>query len=147
MNTGWWGIDIHGCYSLMEISFVPMCTCKNNRRIWRHNASLRTSQINRGDVTMLKQEIPFLGRWQKERSMLVFIIILFFDSQILLLCQVQSMVIFHWHSLEPFKTCKGLSEVIYQRSLCILTDIYDGNPSAGRTVFYTETALLCAFSF
>ena len=39
MNTGWWEIDIHGCYSLVKIAFAPICTCKNNRRIWRHNAS------------------------------------------------------------------------------------------------------------
>ena len=40
MNTGWWEIDIHGCYSLVKIAFAPICRCKNNRRIWRHNASI-----------------------------------------------------------------------------------------------------------
>ena len=38
MNTGWWEIDIRGCYWLVKIAFAPICTCKNNRRIWRHNA-------------------------------------------------------------------------------------------------------------
>ena len=40
MNTGWWAIDIHGCYSLVKIAFAPICACKNNRWIWRHNASI-----------------------------------------------------------------------------------------------------------
>ena len=40
-------IDIHGCYSLVKIAFTPICTCKNNRQIWRHNASISRSR----DVT------------------------------------------------------------------------------------------------
>ena len=44
MNTRWWEIDIHGCYSLVKIALGPMCTCKNNRRIWRHNASISRSR-------------------------------------------------------------------------------------------------------
>ena len=36
----WWEIVIHGCYSLVKIAFAPICTCKNNWRIWRHNASI-----------------------------------------------------------------------------------------------------------
>ena len=47
MNTGWWEIDIHGCYSLVKIAFAPVCACKNNRRIWHHNASASRSH----DVT------------------------------------------------------------------------------------------------
>ena len=47
MNTGWWEIDIHGCYSLVKIAFAPICACKNNRRIWRHNVSIWRSR----DVT------------------------------------------------------------------------------------------------
>ena len=43
MNTGWWEIDIHGCYSLVKIAFAPICAFKNNRRIWRHNASISRS--------------------------------------------------------------------------------------------------------
>ena len=43
----WWEIDIHGCYSLVKIAFAPICTCKNNRQIWRHNASISRSR----DVT------------------------------------------------------------------------------------------------
>ena len=38
MNTGWWKIDIHGCYSPVKIAFASICVRKNNR-IWRHNAS------------------------------------------------------------------------------------------------------------
>ena len=47
MNTGWWEIDIHGCYSLVKIAFAPICACENNRRVWRHNASISRSR----DVT------------------------------------------------------------------------------------------------
>ena len=46
-NTGWWEVDIHGCYSLMKIVFAPTCTCKNNRRIWRHNANTSRSRYIR----------------------------------------------------------------------------------------------------
>ena len=47
MNIVWWEIDIHGCYLLVKFAFAPMCACKNNRRIWRHNASTPHSR----DVT------------------------------------------------------------------------------------------------
>ena len=47
LNTGLWEIDIHDCYSLVKIAFVPICTWKNNRQIWRHNASVLPSR----DVT------------------------------------------------------------------------------------------------
>ena len=47
MNTGWWDIDIHGGYSLVKIAFAPICACKNNRRMWRHNAGASRSR----DVT------------------------------------------------------------------------------------------------
>ena len=47
MNTGWWEIDIHCCYSLVKIAFGPICACKKNRQIWRHNASISRSR----DVT------------------------------------------------------------------------------------------------
>ena len=37
-------IDIHSCYSvLVNIVFAPICPCKNNRRIWRHNVSTSPS--------------------------------------------------------------------------------------------------------
>ena len=39
VNTGWWEIDIHGCYSPVKFAFAPICLCKNNRRIWPHNAA------------------------------------------------------------------------------------------------------------
>ena len=64
MNTGWWEIDIHGCYSLVTVAFAPIGACKNNRRIWRHNASTSCSR----DVTdhlwwrhHAKSEAIFLG--------------------------------------------------------------------------------------
>ena len=47
MNTGWGDSDIHGCYSLVKIAFAPICVCKGNRRIWRHN----TSVLHSHDVT------------------------------------------------------------------------------------------------
>ena len=45
VNTGWQEIDINGCYSLVNIAFAPICTRKNNRRIWRHNVSISRSRI------------------------------------------------------------------------------------------------------
>ena len=39
VNTGRQEIDINGCYSLVKIAFAPLCACKNNGGIWRHNAS------------------------------------------------------------------------------------------------------------
>ena len=47
VNTRWWEIDIHDCYSLVKIAFAPICVCRNNRQIWRHNASTSRSH----DVT------------------------------------------------------------------------------------------------
>ena len=47
VNTGWWEVDIHGCYSLVKIAFARIRACENNRRIWRHNASAPRSR----DVT------------------------------------------------------------------------------------------------
>ena len=58
VNTGWWEIDIHGCYSLVKIAFAPIGAGKNNRRIWRHNVSTSRSRddtISSDDVTMLSQ--------------------------------------------------------------------------------------------
>ena len=40
-------INIHGCYLLVNINFVPVCKCKNNLQIWYHNTS--TSHLH--DVT------------------------------------------------------------------------------------------------
>ena len=47
VNTWWWEINIHSCYSLVKIAFAPICACKSNRQIWRHNASTPSSR----DVT------------------------------------------------------------------------------------------------
>ena len=44
VNTGWWEIGIQDCYSLVKIAIAPICACKNNRRIWRHNASASGSR-------------------------------------------------------------------------------------------------------
>ena len=58
VKTRWRGIDIHGCYSLRTINFWPIWGCNYNWRIWRLNTSSScvcvTSQVNYGDVTMLK---------------------------------------------------------------------------------------------
>ena len=51
MNTIWWEIDINGCYSLVNIAFAPICTCKNNQWIWCHSAR----------STMLSQKRPSLA--------------------------------------------------------------------------------------
>ena len=40
VNTRRSEIDIHDCYPLLKIDFAPIWACKNNRRIWRHNASI-----------------------------------------------------------------------------------------------------------
>ena len=64
VNTGWWKINIHVCYSLVKIAFAPVCACKNNRQIWCHNAStsrLHASQISCDDVTILSQKRPYLS--------------------------------------------------------------------------------------
>ena len=44
MNNGCWEIDIHSCYSLVKIAFVPICASKKNLRIWRHNAIISRSR-------------------------------------------------------------------------------------------------------
>ena len=48
VNTRWWEIDIRCCYSRVKIAFAPICTCKNDRRIWCHNTSASHSH---DDVT------------------------------------------------------------------------------------------------
>ena len=50
MNNGWWEIDIQGCYSLVKIAFAPISACKNNRRIWRHNARASRSRDITGQL-------------------------------------------------------------------------------------------------
>ena len=47
MDTGWCEIDIHGCFSLVKITFAPICMCTNNQWIWRHN----TSTLHLCDIT------------------------------------------------------------------------------------------------
>ena len=60
MNTGWWDNDIHGCYSLVKIAFVPICAWA--RTIDEYDVLMPvsyirvTSQINCGDVTILNQK-------------------------------------------------------------------------------------------
>ena len=39
MNTRWWEIHIHRCYSLANISYAPICMCKNDQRICCHKTS------------------------------------------------------------------------------------------------------------
>ena len=40
----WWEIDIHGCYSLVRINFVPICAWKINWQMWCHNTSSSSSR-------------------------------------------------------------------------------------------------------
>ena len=44
VNTGWWDIDIHSCYSLVKISFVPISACNENQQKWLHNNSISCSR-------------------------------------------------------------------------------------------------------
>ena len=37
MELIFWIIDVHGCSSVANIDFVPICSRKNCPRIWRHN--------------------------------------------------------------------------------------------------------------
>ena len=50
MNTRCLETDIHGCYSLVKSDFGPVCACKNNRRIWRHDISASGSRDVTGDL-------------------------------------------------------------------------------------------------
>ena len=68
-NTGlWWGIDIHGCYSLVKIAFAPICT---GRTIDEYDVTIPvsyicvTSQISCGDITILSQKRLSLGTMAK----------------------------------------------------------------------------------
>ena len=73
-NTGWWEIDIHGCYPLVQIAFAPICACKSNRRIWRHNANIPRSCDVRDQLWWrhnAKSDRP-LWQWRNQRSIIVF---------------------------------------------------------------------------
>ena len=64
MNSGWCEIVVHGCYSRVKIAFAPICPCKNNRRIWCHNASISRSRDVTGQLWWrhsAKAEKTFLG--------------------------------------------------------------------------------------
>ena len=37
-----WEIDIHGCYLIVKIVFVPICLCKKNRGIWQSQCQYLT---------------------------------------------------------------------------------------------------------
>ena len=62
MHTGWWEIDIHGCYALVKITFVLHARTINEYDVTMPVPWVQlTSQINCGDVTMLSQKRPLLG--------------------------------------------------------------------------------------
>ena len=64
VNTRWWEIAIHSCYSLVKIAFVTIWVSKNNRWIWHHNArTLPSCNITEGDVTMLLLTLKWLGHF------------------------------------------------------------------------------------
>ena len=74
MNPEWREIDIHGCDSLEKIAFGPICACKNNRRIWRHNASTSRSLDVRSTVLTSQCYVRTDRPWRQlrnERSMIV----------------------------------------------------------------------------
>ena len=60
----WREIESRDWYSLTYINLVAICTCKNNRQIWRHNSNVLllravTDQFS-SDVTMLGLKRPSL---------------------------------------------------------------------------------------
>ena len=73
MNNRWWEIDIYGCYSLVKITFVPIGTCKNKSRIWRHNACTPRSRVvtdqllqchnAKSEKTVLRDNCEMRDRW------------------------------------------------------------------------------------
>ena len=76
VNTGWWVIDIHGCYSLLKIAFAAVNACKNNRRISRHDASIScscdvTDQLWRRHNAKVEKTLLW-RQWRNERSTIVF---------------------------------------------------------------------------
>ena len=59
LNTWWWEIDIHGYYSLVKITFAPICTSKTINKydiIMPVSHVCLTSQINCDDITILSQK-------------------------------------------------------------------------------------------
>ena len=68
MNTGWWEVDIHGCYSLVKITLGQFA---HARTIGVYDVTMPvtsvrvTSQINCSDVTMLNQKRPSLATTAK----------------------------------------------------------------------------------
>ena len=69
MNTGWWEIDIHGCCSLVKITFASIGTCKT--MLVPSRSRDVTGQLNY--VTMLSQKRPSLAtiaKWAIEESFL-----------------------------------------------------------------------------
>ena len=56
VNTGWWEINIHGCYSLVKIAFAPICAARtiDEYESW-------------GDLPMIftRDEVTSENHWQK----------------------------------------------------------------------------------
>ena len=93
MNTGWWEIDIHDCYSLEKIAFAPICACKKtideydvtvlvprsrdvtDQLWWRHN--IKSEKIVIGDNGEMRDRWLFLVELCvqdiKERTQLKFL--------------------------------------------------------------------------
>ena len=72
----WWEIDIHGCYSQVNIAFAPICTSKNNWWIWCHNASTSrscdvTDQLWWPHNSKPAKHLPW-RQWWNELSVIVF---------------------------------------------------------------------------
>ena len=75
MNTGWREIDNHCCYSLVKVAFAPVWACKNNRWIWRHNASTLHSRDFTDRAVMTSQcqvrKDHSWRKWQNEQSIVL----------------------------------------------------------------------------
>ena len=59
----WWEIDIHGCYKLVKINFVPICVWKINRRMWCHNASSSPSRDVIDQLWSRQKQATGLDAW------------------------------------------------------------------------------------
>ena len=69
VNTGWWEIDIHGCYSLVKIAFARAKTIDEYDVTMLVPRYRVTSQINCDDVTMLSQNgqsLATIAKWAND---------------------------------------------------------------------------------
>ena len=66
LHTKLWILGVEKRHSRLLFTFASICTSKNNRRTWHHNACIsRSCDVNCGDVTMLSQKRPSLATMVK----------------------------------------------------------------------------------